>query len=153
VFPAGPLPYTPDNVTPLAADPSLAEVDSQLEHTAADIEAAHTAVDTVVDHTVAAVNIVEFVDTVAVAHTGQLAHSSSVQLMRALLLVDCHSLHRSASQAYSVDHSLCKLRERQEPFEEPGLAYYVHNGHRKRSRRELARGKQDRDGSEVVGVR
>ena len=115
------------------------------------IEAAHTAVDTVVDYTVAdtvaAVDIVEVVDTVAAASTDQLAHSSSVQLMQALLLVDCHSLHRSASLARSADHSLCKLQERLEPFVELGSAYYVHNGRRKRSQRELAHGKQDKDAS------
>ena len=121
------------------------------------IETAHTAVDTAVDHrvadTVAAVNTAGVVDTETAADIDLLAHSSSVQLVQALLLSDCHNLHRSASPVHSADHSLCKLQERMVPFVELGLAYYVHNGHRKRSRRELARGKQDRDGSEVVGVR
>jgi len=146
-----PLPYTPDSATPLAADPSSAEVDSQTGHTVVDIEAAHTAVDTAVDHTaadrVAVVNTVEVVDTETAADTDLLAHSSSVQRVQALRLADCHNLHRSASLTHSADHSLCKLRERMVPLVELGLAYYVHNERRKRSQREPARGRQDRGGS------
>jgi hypothetical protein len=141
---AEPLPYTPDSVTPLAADPSLAEVDNQPADTAVGIEVAHTAVDTAVDHTAAAVDSVEVVDTEAVAHTEPLVHSSSVQLVRALLLADCHSPHKSASPMHSAAHSLCKPQGRLELVVGLGPAYYVHSGHRKQSQREPARGRQDR---------
>ncbi len=141
---------------PLAVDPSSAEVDSQPEHTAADIEAAHTAVDTAVDHTVAdsmaVVDTAEVVDTETAAHTDLFAHSSSVRLVQALLLSDYHSLHKSASLVHSVDHSLCKLLERLEPFVALRLAYYIRNGRKKRSQRELVHGKQGRDASQAVEV-
>ncbi len=79
MYQAEPLPYILDNVIPLAAVPSWAEVDSQQEHTVADTEADHTAVDIAVDHRVADTEAV--VNTVEVVHmvgTGLFAHSSSV---------------------------------------------------------------------------
>ncbi len=115
MYRAEPLPYTPDSVTPLVADPPSAEVDSQPGHTVVDIEAAHTAADIAVDHMVAdrvvVVNTAGVVDTEAetAVDTDLLGHSSSVRLVQALLLADSHSLHRSASLVHSADHRWRRL--------------------------------------------
>jgi hypothetical protein len=87
------------------------------------------------------------VNTAEVVDTDLLVHSSSVRLVQALPLSDYHSLHRNAFLVHSADHSLRRLRERLEPSGELALACYVHNGRRKQSQREPARGRQDRDGS------